>query len=122
MLSRVPIERVRRAISQLRLKYRELGLPHGMLPGLFYPRWPMNVWESLGLEGRVKLVRGEVRGFELNADSSIASLAVARGAQTSQIAGEVFVLAAGGLGSPILLQRLASSLPLPALEHAGSPL
>ena len=54
LLSGVPVGRVRHAINDLRRKYKELGLPDLKLPGLFYPRWPMNVWESFGLACRVE--------------------------------------------------------------------
>lgn len=119
LLSRVPIEKVREAITALRRRYRDLGLPDGMLPGLFYPRWPMNVWESCGLEGRVNLVRGEVTGFRVSDTGAIASVTVVAGGQSQETGGDLFVLAAGGLGSPILLQKLSSNLALPALQHAG---
>ncbi len=119
LLSHVPIGLVREAIEKLRRRYRDLGMPDVMLPGLFYPRWPMNVWSEFGLEGRVKLVRGEVTGFQLGEQGAIAGLTVTVDGRTEQIKGDSFVLAAGGLGSPILLQKLAASLPLPALRHAG---
>ena len=79
LLSRVSIKRVRDAITELRRRYRDLGLPDGMLPGLFYPRWPMNVWESFGLQGRVNLVRGEVTDFMVNDTGAIAGLVVVAG-------------------------------------------
>jgi choline dehydrogenase-like flavoprotein len=119
LLSGVPIGTVREAIEALRRRYAELGVPDGMLQGLYYPQWPRNVWESLGLQGRVKVVQGDVVDFETDEAGAIASVTVAEGDEQRQVAGDVFVLAAGGLGSPVLLQKLASRLPLPALQHAG---
>ncbi|MCU1317189.1 MAG: hypothetical protein JWN63_2511 [Candidatus Acidoferrum typicum] len=119
MLSDVTRERVREAIAALRQKYRDLGLPGDSLPGLYYPLWPMNVWESLKLEGRVELVRGDVTNFQLTEEGAVAGLTVDSDGRTQQVGGDVFVLAAGGLGSPVLLQKLASSVDLPALAHAG---
>lgn len=118
-LSGVPQARVHEAIAALRQKYRELGLPDGLLPGLYYPRWPINVWEALKLEGRVELVRGDVTNFQLTEQGAIAGLTVAANGQVQQVGGDVFVLAAGGLGTPILLQKLSSILDLPELRHAG---
>lgn len=118
-LSGVSPELVRKGIAELRSKYLALGLPDAMLPGLFYPRWPVNTWESLGLAGRVNLLRGEVRSFKLSEAGTIASLLVTDEGGTREVTGDVFVLAAGGLGSPVLLQRLAAIAPLPALRHAG---
>jgi hypothetical protein len=119
LLSRVPIDTVRLAITDLRGRYKKLGLPDALLPGLYYPRWPMNVWEEFALAGRVTLVRGEVTGFGVKGNQEICSATVNCGGAVRQIAGDVFVLAAGGLGSPLLLQKLSRNLPLPALRHAG---
>lgn len=118
-LSGVPQARVREAIAELRQKYRELGLPGESLPGLYYPRWPMNIWDALKLKGRVELVQGDVGGFQLDGQGAIAGLTVVANGQSQQVDGDVFVLAAGGLGTPVLLQKLAAMTDLPALRHAG---
>ncbi|PTT79208.1 hypothetical protein DBR42_21850 [Pelomonas sp. HMWF004] len=78
------------------------------------------MWESLGLKGRVEVVHGDVVDFELDGLSRVASLTVAEGGQRRQVAGDVFILAAGGLGSPVLLQKLRQHVDLPALQHAGA--
>jgi hypothetical protein len=119
LLSGTSLAQIREAIAKLGRCYRDMGVPDGLLQGLYYPRWPRNVWETLELQGRVEIVRAEVVDFELDATGGIASLTVAEGASRRQIAGDVFVLAAGGLASPVLLQKLAARLPLPALRHAG---
>ena len=119
LLSEVPIARVREAVVALRRRYVELGLLDGLLQGLYYPQWPRNVWESLKLQGRVNVVHGDVVDFLMDAGGAITAVTVAEGGQLRQIRGDEFVLAAGGLGSPVLLQKLASRLPLPALQHAG---
>lgn len=121
LLAGVAIGPVRAAIDELRRKYRGLGLPEGLMQGLYYPRWPRNLWTGLGLQGKVRLVQGEVVDFELDdAGSRIASITVAEDGQCRQLDGDVFVLCAGGLGSPVLLQKLAARAPLPALRHAGA--
>ena len=119
LLSGVPQKTVRAAIVALRGKYSALGLPGDGLPGLFYPRWPMNVWDSLKLDGRVELVRGDVIDFQVTEGGAIAALTVEADGRTVQVGGDVFVLSAGGLGSPVLLQKLAARLNLAALAHAG---
>ena len=58
LLAGVPIEVVESAIRTLRQKYLAAGLPDLILPGLFYPRVRRNAWTSLGLERRVRLVKG----------------------------------------------------------------
>ncbi len=120
LLSGTSLSQVRAAIDDLRQRYRDLGLPEGLMQGLYYPRWPLNLWESLKLQGRVEVVRGDVVDFELGPVGGIASLMVEEGGQRRQVDGDVFVLAAGGLGTPVLLQKLAAHAPLPALRHAGA--
>jgi hypothetical protein len=120
LLSNTSLTQVRAAIDDLRRRYRDLGLPEGLTQGLYYPRWPLNLWESLKLQGRLEVLRGDVVDFELGSVGSIASLTVEEGGQRRQVDGDVFVLAAGGLGSPVLLQKLAERAPLPALRHAGA--
>jgi choline dehydrogenase-like flavoprotein len=119
LLSGVPREKIRNAIVELRKKYQSFGLPGGLLPGLYYPRWPMNVWQSLKLDGRVEIIRGDVVDFQLTNEKSIGGLTITSNGQTHQVSGDVFVLAAGGLGSPILLQKLSRRLNCPALRNAG---
>lgn len=118
LLSDTRLGLVRKAIEELTQRYRKLGLPPGLMQGLYYPRWPRNVWETLHLQGRVQVVRGNVVDFELDGQR-VMSLVVDDGQQRVQVRGDLFVLAAGGLGSPVLLQKLATRLPLPALRHAG---
>lgn len=119
LLSGVPQAQIRAAIAALRGKYSALGLPGEGLPGLYYPRWPRNVWESLRLDGRVELIRGDVTGFALNSAGAVVNLTVVADGHSRHVAGELFVLAAGGLGTPVLLQKLASATDLPGLAHAG---
>jgi len=119
LLSDIPITPVREAIAALRQRYFALGLPNGLLQGLYYPQWPRNLWESLKLQGRVTVVRGDVVDFDVDAHGAIGGLSVSVAGRLEQVVGEHFVLAAGGLGSPVLLQKLATRLPLPALAHAG---
>lgn len=118
-LSGVVRDRVLETIEVLRKKYAAFGLPSSQLPGLYYPRWPMNVWKNNQLDGRVQVIHGNVTAFQCNGESGITSLSVQGDNQVQQVHGDVFVLAAGGLGSPVLLQKLARSLDLRALRHAG---
>lgn len=111
---------VREAIERLRQRYRDLGLPPGLMQGLYYPRWPRNLWVSLELAGRVQVVRGNVVDFDVTDGGEITAVQVDLGGEVQRVSGDVFALAAGGLGSPVLLQKLARRLPLPALRHAGA--
>jgi len=117
-LAGVPIQVVESAVRTLRQKYLDAGLPNLMLPGLFYPRTRRNAWEVLKLERRVRLVRGEAVGFQHDGER-ISHVVVRSKAGDERLEGDGFVLSAGGLGTPLLLQRLARTLPVPALANAG---
>ena len=110
---------VDKGAAALRLKYRGLGLTGVNLPALFYPRSRRNAWTALKLEPRVRLVMGEVLGLEPQGNNRVRHLRVKTASGEEQIPGDVFILAAGGLGTPLLLQQLATRLPLPSLGHAG---
>lgn len=120
LLAGTPLTQVAQGIADLRRRYLALGLPDGLLQGLYYPRWPRNVWDSLGLKGRVEVVPGDVVDFELDGEFRVTRLTVAEAGQRRQLTGDVFILAAGGLGSPVLLQKLRQRVDLPALRHAGA--
>ncbi|MFG6439527.1 GMC oxidoreductase [Roseateles sp. LKC17W] len=120
LLSGARLSQVQAAIQVLRRRYLGFGLADGLFQGLYYPLWPRNVWDCLGLQGRVQLVRGNVVDFDLDGADRVRSLMVDEAGQRRALTGDVFVLAAGGLGSPVLLQALQMRLPLPALQHAGA--
>ncbi len=119
LLSKVAASTVRKGIGQLEQRCRAAGLDADRLIGLFYPRWPANVWDSLGLGRQVNLIRGEVTGFETEPNGRIGAVVVTDASGAHAINGDHFVLCAGGLGTPVLLQQLAQTWPLPSLQQAG---
>lgn len=120
LLAGVGLATVKAGIDELRRRYRALGVPDGLLQGLYYPRWPRNVWECLNLQGRVEVVCGDVVDFRLDGPDRVAGVVVMQDGQPREVPGDIVVLAAGGLGSPVLLQQLARQAPLPALRQAGA--
>lgn len=120
LLSDASLTHVQAAIEQLRRRYLGFGLADGLFQGLYYPLWPRNVWDCLRLQGRVQVLRGEVVDFELDGPGRVRGLTVVENGQHRVLQADVFVLAAGGLGSPVLLQKLQARAPLPALRHAGA--
>ena len=106
--------------DELRQKLQEMGLPDCLFKyGLYYPKSPINAWHALKLSNRVKIIEGEVVKLVLGKDSEIRSVLIKNENQEIEVGGDVFVLAAGGLGTPLLLQKLAESSKLPALQQAG---
>jgi hypothetical protein len=120
VLAGVSSECAQQATKDLRQKLVDNGLPPDKLrDGLYYPRHRLNVWQALKLKGRVELVRGEVSDLIPGKAGQIDSVVVSTAAGAERLTADVVVVAAGGLATPLLLQRLAKLLPLPALDHAG---
>jgi hypothetical protein len=119
LLSGVTLTQVREAIAALRRRYAELGVPDGLLQGLYYPQWPRNLWTALQLQGRVKVVQADVVDFDVDGEGRVLGLTIDEAGQHRALRADQFVLCAGGLGSPVLLQKLAARRALPALRHAG---
>lgn len=120
-LAGVPCGVVRQATAALRGLYEAAGVPASALGrhGLFYPRTRINAWQRLGLADRVKLIRGEVTALVPDG-GRIVRIDVRQGDRCTSVDADVFVLAAGGLGTPLLLQDLRARAPgLPALAQAG---
>ena len=112
---------IRQQVEVLRAQYERSGLPETRLGlGLFYPRERINAWKLLDIKDKVMLVDGEVIDIVANKASAIEYLLVKSGDREIRVTGDVFVLAAGGLGTPLLLQKLAKNLPMSALTHAGA--
>lgn len=119
-LSKVSIKRAEEVFQNLRRQFIDLGVPESLLrQGLYYPNERMNVWSSSSLEGRVRLIRAEALGFKVNSDSMIGSLEIIIGNEKLSISSDFYVLAAGGIGTPVLLQKLAKKVSSPSLQHAG---
>lgn len=118
-LGGVANEFIQNEIESLRKTFASIGVRGLMLPGLFYPRSRCNAWNALKLSGRVRVINGEVIALESDGEKCIRSVRVKTSAGEQQIGGDVFVLAAGGLGTPLLLQQLETTLALPALSQAG---
>ncbi len=87
---------------------------------LYYPRRRINVWTSLGLTRQVKMVRGEVSSFRMaRGNRRLAGVRVNLESGQTELAADEVVLACGGLGTPVLLQRLAAVSDSISLQLAG---
>jgi hypothetical protein len=116
LLGGITPEGLAAGVEKLRQKSVAAGLPARLLgAGLFYPRARRNVWKTLGLARKVELIRGEVREIEAR-HGQVRELRLSDG---RRVGGDIFVLAAGGLSTPLLLQRLARRCKLPGLRQAG---
>lgn len=111
---------IKKAAEDLRHRLINIGLPESLLAHeLYYPRRRMNAWHSLKLSGRVNIVEGEVTALIPSENCSISHVLVKTGGVEKRICADYFVLAAGGLGTPLLLQGLAEKHPTLSLKNAG---
>jgi hypothetical protein len=108
--------------TKVRKLYADAGIKSSGSEAIYYPAHRRNLWQTLALKEKVRLVRGEVVeiGTVDNNDSlTITSISVACASSVERVDGDIFVFAAGGLGTPLLLQRLAQRLQKSSLNSAG---
>ncbi len=120
LLGGVERSAVETAGETLRREYRAAGLAAPEMPIMFIPGTRRNLWETLDLRSHVRLVRGEVIGIAVGSTNRVDHLIVrSEDGQDQMLDADIFVLAAGGLGTPAILQTMAATAALPALRHAG---
>lgn len=121
MLSGTSRSDICHADELLRNDFIDCGIPSGLLrESLYYPRRRINVWRSLGLGRQVKLVRGEVTALRMARGSRrVAGVVVDLASEQVELTADEVVLACGGLGTPVLLQRLAAVSGSISLQLAG---
>lgn len=120
-LSGTTREHVFKFADALRDNLINMGFPESLLAqSMFIPKVRVNVWNTLSLKGKVKAIEGEVTELIPDDEGGIGKVKIRRqGGEHVFVDADYFVLAAGGLGTPLLLQKLAKSLPLIGLKHAG---
>jgi nucleoside-diphosphate-sugar epimerase len=99
-------------------EYQKLGLQADFLQAQFIPAGRRNLWHSLGLTDRVRLVRGEATRFAAS-DSRIRSVTVRTVNGEVEVAGDYFLLAGGGFGTPVLLETLFEEINARSLQNSG---
>ncbi len=106
-LSGASIARVRSIAAELRSGLAAAGVPPALLgSAMFYPVRRRNPWHSENVAARgVEIVIGRVERLALDDGGCVQSALLFGNAEP--IAGDVFILAAGGLGSPAILQASA---------------
>ncbi len=121
LLSKTSREHINQFSNSLKEKLKGIGFPNSLLSqSMFIPRARINAWNALSLQSKVKTIEGEVIDLISNGKDSITKI------QVRKLDGSVFfmeadyyVLSAGGLGTPLLLQKLANSISLRSLRNAG---
>jgi hypothetical protein len=120
-LSGTTREHVFKFADALRDNLINMGFPRSLLAqNMFIPKVRVNVWNTLALKGKVKAIEGEVTELIPDGEGRIGKVKIRRqNGEHMFVDADFFVLAAGGLCSPLLLQKLAKSWPLEGLQHAG---
>lgn len=112
---------INKSADELRNKFEKMGFSRSLLSqAMFIPKVRVNAWETLGLKDKVKSVEGEVSELVQDDTGRIIKIKLRKsGGVCEFVYADYFVLAAGGLGSPLLLQKLATVANLLGLRHAG---
>lgn len=120
-LSGTTRQHIAQSSDELRRSLMNMGFSESLLSqSMFIPAVRVNAWKALALKGRVKTIVGEVTELIPNGIGEIGKLIVRMDDKSLlSVEADYFVLAAGGLGSPLLLQQLYKTLPLDSLRHAG---
>jgi choline dehydrogenase-like flavoprotein len=120
-LSGTTRENIFKFADALRESLVNMGFPESLLTqSMFIPKVRVNAWNKLALKGKVKTIEGEVTELIPDGMGGVGKVKICRQDGKHVIVdADYFVLAAGGLGSPLLLQKLAQSWPLESLKHAG---
>jgi len=102
-------------------KLEKMGFSRSLLSQvMFIPKVRINAWHTLALRDKVKSIEGEVTELIHDKPGRITNIKLRRrDGRHEFIYADYFVLAAGGLGSPLLLQKLAMSAQLPGIQNAG---
>jgi len=105
----------------LKGKLKNMGFSESLLTqNMFIPKARINAWNTLSLHGKVTTIEGQATELIADSGGRITKLQVRMtDGDFVFVVADYFVLAAGGLGTPLLLQKLAKSLPLVALKNAG---
>jgi hypothetical protein len=120
MLSGANWEDVKNSSDVLKADLISCKIPLELLgQPLIYPKNRLNIWRSLKLESRVNLIIGEAKDFFLNDDHIINSILVNSKGSQIVLKSDFFVLSAGGLGTPLLLQKLAKKNNFPGKKNIG---
>jgi choline dehydrogenase-like flavoprotein len=114
-LSGASVTRVRDIAAELRTGLAAAGVPARLLGSpMFYPARRRNVWHSDNVAARgVATVIGRVERLLLDDGGRVRGVVLHGDAEP--VTGDIFILAAGGLGSPAILQASSAS----AFKNAG---
>jgi hypothetical protein len=106
----------------LKYKLQGLGFSEKYLSQfMVIPKKRINAFFANKLDKKVQFYKGEVIGFDLSDNNNAITSVAVKLIDDSivNITGDTFVLSAGGIGTPVLLQLLNKKLNVKSLSNAG---
>lgn len=104
LLGGAPEEAIQGDIAALQRAYTAVGLPPDLFgEPLYYPKSRSNIWKRLKAGRSADLVRGRARSLAIAPDGRICGVVLDHG---GFVESDYVIVAAGGLGTPVLLQHL----------------
>ena len=119
-LADLPSETFTKVTNILRDHFNRLGLISSVESNpIYYPNKRHNLWEKFNLRRKVTLIRGEVVDFKINKNLQADCVVVRDKKVKFDVEFDILAVAAGGLGTPVLLQRIARKYNSTSLANAG---
>ena len=119
-LADLPSEKFAKVTDILRVNYKRLGLISTIESNpIYYPNKRHNLWDKFKLRKKVKLIRGEVVDFKINEKLKADRVVVRAEDDCFDVEFDILVIAAGGLGTPVLLQKVGRNSNFTSLANAG---
>lgn len=99
---------VQESAAALRKAHLRKGIPAELLgEALIYPRQRYNLWQHLQLDGTARVIRGRCLPLEKNKSGTVTEVTVQTATGPQTLKAEKIIVAAGGLGTPYVLEKLS---------------
>lgn len=126
LLSGIEIDAVRASAQKLVSRLEEKGFQRSNLGSpLYYPNQRINAWYRL-VQGTVPLIIGNVIEFVSKERGRAHGVRIATDNGEALVEGDIFVLSAGGLNSPVILAELhlgpETNLKMAGLQYEDHPM
>ena len=120
LLTGISYSEFKNIASELKDRLNSCKIPPQLLnEGLYYASIRRNVWSYFDLNKRVKVIRAEALSFNIVDDTKVVSLKILNEGKIQNINADTFILSAGGVGTPLLLQGLKLENQSISLKNAG---
>jgi hypothetical protein len=120
LLSGIERSKILEVSRDLLTKYLNIGFkPNAFSDWLFYPKNRINPWYKLNLKEKVNIINGKALKLENNESSDISHVLVKTKEGVKEISADFFVLSAGALSTPNILNSLSNVKNENGLHNVG---